>query len=256
MTLFQSCVLAIVEGFTEFLPISSTGHMILVSYFLKVQQNITLETFEVVSQVGAIAAVVVLYSKRLFEVHIIKKLIIAFIPTGIAGLLIFPYIKHFLKSPLLVASTMTLGGVCILLVEKWYAKKIISHEIKKEEEITYKEAFLLGIYQAIAIIPGVSRSGAMIIGGLTMKLERKLLTEFTFLLAVPTMILATIYTLYKKHSELIVTDLTPIIFGTCVSFVIALLVITYFLKYIRSHSFVIFGWYRIILGIILILILI
>ena len=131
MTLFQSCVLAIVEGFTEFLPISSTGHMILVSYFLKVQQNITLETFEVVSQVGAIAAVVVLYSKRLFEVHIIKKLIIAFIPTGIAGLLIFPYIKHFLKSPLLVASTMTLGGVCILLVEKWYAKKIISHEIKK-----------------------------------------------------------------------------------------------------------------------------
>lgn len=256
MTILHSFILAIVEGFTEFLPISSTGHMIVVSHFLHIKESVTLETFEVVSQVGAISAVVVLYAKKLFETAMIQKLIIAFIPTGVLGLFIFPYIKLFLTSPLLVALTMTLGGVCILVVEKWYTQKIVSDDIKKEKEISYKEAFLLGIYQAIAIIPGVSRSGAMIIGGLTMKLERKLLTEFTFLLAVPTMVIATLYTIYKKHSELVVNDIVPILFGTVVSFMVALLVITYFLKYIRSHSFAVFGWYRIIVGIILILILI
>ena len=119
----------------------------------------------------------------------------------------------------------------------------------------YRQALLLGLYQAIAIVPGVSRSGAMIIGGLTMRISRKLLTEFTFLLAVPTMVIATAYTIYKKHSELAVESITPLIFGTTISFIVALIVIQYFLTYIRSHSFKIFGWYRIILGIILIWIL-
>lgn len=255
MTLFHSLILGIIEGFTEFLPISSTGHMVLVSYFLKMPEDTALATFEIVVQVGAIAAVVVLYVKKLFEIENIKKLIVAFIPTGIIGVLIFPHIKAWLQDPLLVAFTMTLGGICILLVENWYGKKQNNKEIVDTNKITYRQAFLLGIYQAIAVVPGVSRSGAMIIGGLTMKLPRKVLTEFTFLLAVPTMVIATLYTIYKKHSELAFTDIAPIAFGTIISFIVALFVIRFFLNYIRSHSFKVFGWYRIIVGIILLTIL-
>jgi undecaprenyl-diphosphatase len=255
MILLHSLILGLVEGFTEFLPISSTGHMVLVSHFLNIPESVTLSTFEIVVQVGAIGAVIVLYFKKLFETEIIKKLIIAFIPTGIIGLLVFPHIKVWLQSSLLVAFTMLIGGILILVIENWYEKKLDNSEIKETKNITYYQAFLLGIYQAIAVIPGISRSGAMIVGGLTMKLPRKILTEFTFLLAVPTMIIATLYTIYKKHSELAFDSLTPIIFGTIISFVVALIVVRYFLNYIRSHSFKIFGWYRIIFGIILLFIL-
>jgi undecaprenyl-diphosphatase len=216
---------------------------------------VSLATFEIVTQVGAIMAVVVLYLNKLFRMDTTKKLIVAFIPTGVVGLLIFPHIKNWLQNPLLVAATMTIGGICILLVEDWYEKSGAPSHVLQTREISYKEALMLGFYQAIAVVPGVSRSGAMIIGGLTMKLPRKLLTEFTFLLAVPTMILATAYTIYKKHAEISLTDATPIIFGTFVSFIIALVVIRYFLAYIRSHSFKVFGWYRIIVGIILLTIL-
>lgn len=255
MTIFHSLILGIVEGLTEFLPISSTGHMILVSHFLKMPEGATLATFEVVSQVGAIGAVVILYCKKLFEIKMVQKLVVAFIPTGIIGVLVYPYLKAWLENPLLVAYTMTLGGVCILFVENIYEKRITQGETIETHSISYRQALLLGLYQAIAIVPGVSRSGAMIIGGLTMRISRKLLTEFTFLLAVPTMVIATAYTIYKKHSELAIESITPLIFGTTISFIVALIVIQYFLTYIRSHSFKIFGWYRIILGIILIWIL-
>lgn len=255
MSLFHSLILGIIEGVTEFLPISSTGHMVLVSHFLHVPENATLATFEIVVQLGAIMAVVVLYFKKLFEMQMIKKLIVAFIPTGVIGLLVFPHIKAWLQNPLLVAFTMTLGGICILLVENYYEKNLKENKILENASVTYKQALLLGIYQAIAVVPGVSRSGAMIIGGLTMRLPRKMLTEFTFLLAVPTMVLATLYTLLKKRHELLFTDIAPIAFGTIVSFAVALVVINYFLSYIRSHSFKIFGWYRIILGVILLCVL-
>jgi len=255
MSLFHSLILGIIEGFTEFLPISSTGHMVLVSHFLHIPESSVLSTFEIVVQVGAIAAVVVLYFKKLFDIKIIKKLIVAFIPTGIIGLVVFPHIKDWLQNPLLVAVTLTLGGICILLVENLYEKRIENGETVEISSVSYKQALMLGIYQSLAVVPGVSRSGAMIIGGLTMRLSRKILTEFTFLLAVPTMVVATLYTIYKKHSELALDSVTPILFGTFVSFVVALFVIRYFLTYIRSHSFKIFGWYRILIGIILICIL-
>lgn len=255
MTLFHSLILGIIEGLTEFLPISSTGHMVLVSHFMDMPKNAALTTFEIVVQLGAISAVIFVYIKKLFELEMIKKLIIAFIPTGLIGLLVFPHIKGWLQNPLLVAFTMTLGGICILLVENWYEKKQKNKKINEDTKLTYKDAFLLGVYQALAVVPGVSRSGAMIIGGLTMKLPRKVVTEFTFLLAVPTLVMATLYTVYKKRSELVFDDITPIVFGSLVSFTIALLVIKYFLQYIRSHSFKIFGWYRIVLGIILLVIL-
>jgi undecaprenyl-diphosphatase len=255
MTTFHALILGLIEGFTEFLPISSTGHMVLVSHFLTMENSPTLTTFEVVVQLGAIAAVIAMYIKKLLEIENIKKLIVAFIPTGIVGLVVFPYIKTWLQNPLLVAVNLTIGGIIILAVEAWYKKKLSSNAIHEANTLTYKQALLLGCYQAVAVVPGVSRSGAMIIGGLTMKLPRKLLTEFTFLLAVPTMLAASAYTLYKKHSELTFTDITPILLGSLVSFVVALIVIKYFLSYIRSHSFTVFGWYRIALGTILILIL-
>jgi undecaprenyl-diphosphatase len=255
MSLFHSLILGIIEGLTEFLPISSTGHMVLVSHFLGIKESATLMTFEVVVQIGAICAVILLYYKKLIQTGLIKKLVVAFLPTGLVGLLVFPYIKQWLQNPLLVSFTLLLGGICILLIENWYEKKIEDNEVEEIHSVTYKQALLLGCYQAIAVIPGVSRSGAMIIGGLTMKLPRKLLTEFTFLLAVPTMIIATLYTLYKKHSELTFDSIMPILLGTVVSFVVALFVIKYFLAYIRSHSFKVFGWYRIIIGIILLFVL-
>lgn len=255
MTLFDSLILGLVEGLTEFLPISSTGHMVLVSHFLKMPEGATLATFEVVSQVGAIGAVIVLYFKKLFEMQVIKKLIIAFIPTGMVGLLVYPYLKGWLQSPLLVAFSLTIGGCLILLVEHLYGNKKGVND-SHSTPLSYRQAFLLGIYQAIAVIPGVSRSGAMIIGGLTMNLSRKVLTEFTFLLAVPTMIIATAYTLYKRHGDLAIESISPLVFGTMVSFIVALIVIRYFLEYIQSHSFKIFGWYRIIVGLFLLFILI
>lgn len=255
MTTLQAILLGILEGVTEFLPISSTGHMIIASHFLDIKESVTLTTFQIVVQLGAILAVVVTYYKKLFKVEMIKKLIVAFIPTGIVGVLVFPFIKHLLGNPLLVAIMLIIGGVIILLVERRYEQQTEEGKIIEISTISYKNALLLGLFQTLAIIPGVSRSGATIIGGLLIRLSRKLLTEFTFLLAVPTMAVATLYTILKKHNELSVESLSPIIIGTIVSFAVALIVIRFILNYVRSHSFVIFGWYRIIVGIILLCIL-
>lgn len=253
MTTVQAIILGVTEGLTEFLPISSTGHMILVSHFLHVIDSVTLTTFEIVVQLGAILAVILSYHKKLFKLEIIKKLTVAFIPTGIAGVIIFPYIKHLLQNPKLVAITLTLGGIVILLVERKYKKYLERGSVNESSEISYKQAIILGCFQVLAIIPGVSRSGAIIVGGLLQKLSRKALVEFSFLLAVPTMIVATLYTLIKKHSELSAQSLSPIIIGTIVSFFVAFLVIRLALTYIRKHSFEVFGWYRIVIGIILLI---
>ncbi len=258
MTTLQAIVLGIVEGFTEFLPISSTGHMILVSHFLHIVDSATLVTYTIVVQLGAILAVVVLYYKKLFQPEMIKKLIVAFIPTGIVGVVVYPYIKYLLTGTygsIIVASMLIIGGVIILLVEKKYARDIEEGNVVEITSISYKHAAILGLFQTLAIIPGVSRSGAMIVGGLMQKLSRKVLIEFTFLLAVPTMTVATLYTLLKKHKELSLDSVSPIIIGTVVSFVVALFVIKFALGYIRKHSFNIFGWYRIVVGIILLIIL-
>lgn len=268
MTTLQSIILGTVEGFTEFLPISSTGHMILTAHFLHITQSATLATFEIVVQLGAILAVVVTYYKELCKGSVLQKLLVAFIPTGVAGLVIFPYIKHLLGSPFLVASMLIIGGIVILLVEALFAKrgkekpstKNMTKDIKSTHtddvsHITYTQALLLGSFQALAIIPGVSRSGAVIVGGLLQKIERAVLVEFTFLLAVPTMIIASLYTIVKKHNELSSDSVSPILIGTIMSFFVALLVIRFTLSYIRKHSFSIFGWYRIIVGVILVVIL-
>lgn len=254
MTISQSIILGIIEGLTEFLPISSTGHMIIVSHFLHIAESITLTTFQIVVQLGAILAVVVTYYKKLFKVNMIKKLIVAFIPTGVAGVIIFPYIKHLLENEKLVGIMLLLGGIVIIAIEKIYTKNKNDDSLDVSH-ISYKQALLLGLFQALAIVPGVSRSGAVIVGGLLQKISRKALIEFTFLLAVPTMTVATLYTILKKHNELSLDSVSPIVTGTVVSFIVALMVIRFALAYIRKRSFAIFGWYRIVVGIIILLVL-
>ena len=255
MNTLQAVILGITEGLTEFLPISSTGHLIIVSHFLKIPESVTLTTFEIVVQLGAILAVVVTYYKKLFKLDMIKKLVVAFIPTGLVGIVVYPYIKYLLQNPILVAVMLIVGGIIILFVEHRYDKHTRLGKLVPVESISYKNAFILGLYQTLAIIPGVSRSGAMIIGGLMKGLPRTLLIEFTFLLAVPTMAVATLYTILKKHRDLSVESISPILIGTIVSFIVALLVIRFALAYIRKHTFTIFGWYRIAAGIILLYIL-
>lgn len=254
MTLIHALLLGIVEGLTEFLPISSTGHLILISSLLHIPMSEFLVVFEIAIQLGAILAVVITYWEKLFSLALMKRLLIAFTPTAIIGVLIYPHIKYLLSNPLIVGCTLLLGGIIILFAENYYAKQPEKDSVYSAKDFSIKEAFILGLLQTLAIVPGVSRSGALIVGGLFMNLERKNLTEFTFLLAVPTMFAATAYSLYKNIDVVFHTStLLPLIVGGITSCVVALMVIKAFIEYIRRHSFVIFGFYRIILGIFVIL---
>ncbi|MDQ5962224.1 MAG: undecaprenyl-diphosphatase [Patescibacteria group bacterium] len=254
MTLLQSFILGVVEGLTEFLPISSTGHLVLVQTLMRIEQSQFLVTFDIAIQVGAILAVIVFYWHELWNFNLIKKLILGFIPTGIIGFTVFKYIKLLLNNPFIVVFTLFVGGIIIILAEKWYKKKL--SEVGVSSHIGYKEAFLLGLLQTLAIVPGVSRSGAIIVGGMFMRLERKALTEFTFLLAVPTMCAATLYSIYK-HPEVLTAggNLSALLIGLATSFMVALIVIKVFINYIRTRSFSVFGYYRIVLSIIAFIIL-
>ena len=211
MTSIHALILGIVEGLTEFLPISSTGHLILTSHLLQIPQTEFLIAFEIAIQLGAVLAVVCMFWKKLFTASMIKRLIVGFIPTGIAGLILYPYLKTLLSSPLIIGTMLFIGGIIILITEKLYAGWKINKTISTTQEISTLQAFYLGIYQIFAMIPGVSRSGAVIVGGLLMKLDRKTLTEFTFLLAVPTMAAATLYSFYKNMDTIVqIENLLPL----------------------------------------------
>ncbi len=251
MTSLHALYLGIIEGLTEFLPVSSTGHLILASHLLHIPDSDFMVVFEIAIQLGAIMAVVYMYWKKLFTMSTIKRLVVGFIPTGIAGFVIYPHLKVLLQSPLVVAASLFLGGIVILFVENAYYGWKENGKVILRHEVSMKEAFFLGLYQIIALIPGVSRSGAMIVGGLLMKLDRKVLTEFTFLLAVPTMAAATLYSLYKNiHVVAQVGNLETLAIGMVTSFIVATFVIKLFLDYIRKHTFVAFGFYRILIGLI------
>lgn len=254
MTIIQSILFGVVEGLTEFLPVSSTAHLIITSHLLGIAQSDEHILFEIAIQLGAISAVILMFFKKFLSFVRIKKLAFAFIPTGIAGLFIYPYLKLIFNTPIIIGFTLLVGGIIILFAEHFYAKAEREGEVEASHEITFTQAILLGCYQALAIIPGVSRSGAIIVGGLFHKMERKLLTEFTFLLAVPTMIVATAYSLYKNRDVLLSGshDTLPFLIGFASSFLVASFVIKFFLDYIKKHSFAPFGFYRIILGIIVI----
>lgn len=246
--------MGIVEGLTEFLPISSTAHLIITGQLLHIPSSEFLKTFEISIQLGAILSVVILYWKRVLNnLGLILKLAAAFIPTSIIGLIFYKLVKNFLmENNLVIAISLVLGGIIIILFENWYAKKNISEiaEDKDLNNITYKQAVILGVVQALAIIPGVSRAGATIIGGLAQGIKRKTIVEFSFLLAIPTMIAATALDLYKNPTVLVGNQLTLWIIGFVVSFITAIIGVKFLIKYVQKNNFKIFGWYRIVLGVI------
>lgn len=267
MNIFHSIILGIVEGITEFLPISSTGHMILVSALLKIPNTETLKSFEIIIQLGAILAVFILYLKEFFNLEVIKKLFIAFLPTVVIGLTVYKLIKSLLGNNLVVIVSLIVGGIVMIVVENFYTRRNqnspkLDDRLKIEEktnfnikEISYAQAFYLGLWQSVAMIPGISRSGATIIGGLLMNLKRETIVKFSFLLAVPTMAAATGLDLLKNYKDLS-GNLLNIFVGFVVSFIFAMIFIKWLLAYIQKHNFKTFGWYRIIIAIVFLLVLI
>lgn len=265
MDWIQTVIIAIVEGLTEFLPVSSTGHMIIAQNILGVESTEFVKAFTFIIQFGAILSVVCLYWKRFFRLNreplpegtpafkqlihkfdFYWKLLIAFIPAVVLGLLFNDVIDALLERVEVVAIMLVIGGVFMLFCDKIFNKGSDS------TVLTEKRAFMIGLYQCISMIPGVSRSMATIVGGMSQKLTRKNAAEFSFFLAVPTMFGATVYKLYKLFkeggSELIMNNLNTLIIGNVVAFVVALLAIKFFISFVQKYGFKAFGWYRIIVG--------
>lgn len=253
MTLLESLVLGIVEGATEFLPVSSTGHLILTSSLLGILQSDFVKTFEIAIQLGAILAVVVLYFKSFFDWRLLCKLAAAFVPTALIGLLVYPFFKSSLEgSALVVLLALLLGGVALIVFEKWYV--VSRGELEPAlapRNLSWGQAIGVGLAQAVAIIPGVSRSGATIIGGLALGINRTTIVEFSFLLAVPTMAAATALSLYKGRALAFTShEWSVLAVGFAAAFAVALASIHLLLSYVRHHSFTAFGIYRILLSLI------
>lgn len=245
MTIWEAIIIAIVEGITEFLPISSTGHMIITESVLKMQSADFTKLFIVNIQFGAILSVVVLYWKRFFQsLDFYFKLFVAFIPAAIIGFLLGDKIDALLDNVIVVAIALVLGGVILIFVDKWF-----KHANSTEPQpISYGKAVVIGFFQCIAMIPGVSRSAATIIGGLTQKLNRKNAAEFSFFLAVPTMLAASAYKLFKNHDAINSNNIQILIIGNIVAFIVAMLAIKGFISFLTKYGFKAFGYYRIILG--------
>jgi len=254
MSIIQAIIIAIVEGITEFLPISSTGHMIITSSLMGINDDQFTKTFEVAVQLGAILAVVVLYWKKFFDFsrwQFYLKLIVAVIPALLLGFLFSDYIDQLLESPTVGAITMLAGGVFLLFIDKAFNH----HPIDREEDISFGRAFIIGIWQCLAMIPGLSRSAASIIGGMQQKLTRRLAAEFSFFLAVPTMMAATGYTLLKEYKNIHSEQVQLLVIGNVVAFIVAILAIKFFIGFLQKHGFRLFGIYRIVTGIILLVLI-
>lgn len=265
MDLISTIVIAIVEGLTEFLPVSSTGHMIIAQNILGVESTEFVKAFTFIIQFGAILSVVVLYWKRFFKLnktplpadasplkkflHVYDfywKLLVAFIPAAVLGLLFSDAIDAMLERVEVVAVTLVLGGIFMLYCDKLFNKG------SEDTPLTERRAFMVGLFQCISMIPGVSRSMATIVGGMQQRLTRKAAAEFSFFLAVPTMFAATLYKMYKLlkdgGTQMITDNMTTLIVGNVVAFVVALLAIKFFIAYVTKYGFKAFGWYRIIVG--------
>ncbi len=244
---FQAAILGIVEGLTEFLPISSTAHLMLTLNFLGLEPTNFTKTFEIAIQLGAILAVVVLYwDKLLINAQIFKRVALAFIPTGIIGLICYRFVvDELLENHAIALAALFIGGIAMILLEKLLGDK------KTEEidlaQISYQQCVLIGVFQAIAIIPGVSRAAATILGGMILGLPRKAAVEFSFLLAVPTMTAATALALYKNIGEFTHDQLGSLTVGFVTSLIVAILAIKFLLRFIRTHTFIPFGIYRMVL---------
>lgn len=249
MTILNSIILGIVEGFTEFLPISSTAHLILSSKLLGIATSDFLKSFEIIIQLGAIGSVVFLYFKTFLKNWGLNaKVIIAFIPTAIFGLVFYSLIKNTFITNLMVSVwALLLGGIFIIFFENKHKEK--ENHISNLDAITHSKAFLIGCCQALSIIPGISRAGATIIGGMAIGVKRTIIVEFSFLLAVPTMLAATGLDLIKNYSLFSSSDWKILIIGFVISFIIATASIKFLLNYIKSNNFISFGMYRIAIAI-------
>ena len=253
MNYFQAFIIAVIEGLTEFLPISSTGHMMLGTAMLGIEATPFVKLFTIAIQLGAILSVVVLYYKRFlksFDFYI--KLLVAFIPAAIFGLLLGDYIDAALENILGVAIALFVGGIILLFVDTWFKH----NSLHEEKDITLPRAFKVGLFQCLAMWPGMSRSASTIVGGMTQGLTRQTAAEFSFFLAVPTMFAATAKKLldfYKDGLVLNSHEISILAFGNVVAFVVALLAIKSFIGFLNKHGFKGFGWYRIIVGGVLIL---
>lgn len=257
MSILDAIIIAVVEGITEFLPISSTGHMIITQKLLRVEASEFTRMFTVGIQLGAILAVLVLYWKKFVAPlrggnwNFYGKLIVAVVPALVLGFIFSDAIDELLDSALVVALTMIAGGFILLVIDRYFRKETI----QTEEQVSYLNALLIGFWQCIAMIPGVSRSAASIIGGMQQNLSRKLAAEFSFFLAVPTMAAATGYKLYKGYDTISSGDIKLFIVGNAVAFIVAVLAIRFFIGFLQKHGFRLFGYYRIIGGIILLVLI-
>ena len=272
LTMFETIVIAIVEGLTEFLPVSSTGHMIIAQNVLGVESTEFVKAFTFIIQFGAILSVVILYWKRFFRLNrtpapegasfvrrllhkydFYWKLLVAFIPAAVLGLLCSDAIDAMLESVTVVAVMLIVGGVFMLFCDRIFNKG------SEQTELTEKRAFLIGLFQCISMIPGVSRSMATIVGGMAQRLTRKAAAEFSFFLAVPTMFAATVYKLAKLlmegGPEILRENLAALIVGNVVAFIVALLAIKFFIAFVTKYGFKAFGWYRIIVGAVILILL-
>ncbi|MBP9855638.1 MAG: undecaprenyl-diphosphate phosphatase [Candidatus Omnitrophica bacterium] len=247
MTIIDIIILGIVEGITEFLPVSSTGHLILTAKYLGYPQTEFLKSFEIFIQLGAILAVIVLYGRTLFrKKEVWTRVLAAFIPTAVIGFLLYKLIKNYLfESPMLIAWSLFWGGVVIIIFDLFHKEE--NSKIDTIEGISHRTAVIIGLCQTVAIIPGVSRSAASILGGLMMGIKRKTVVEFSFLLAVPTILAATCYDLLKSSKNLSFDQSGYFALGFFVSFIVALISIKFLLRYIQHFNFIPFGIYRILL---------
>ena len=252
MTLIQSIIIAIIEGITEFLPISSTGHMIIASTLMKINNDEFVKTFEICIQIGAIMAIMLMYVKKFLSgLNIYFKLMVAFLPTAIIGFLAYDIIKSYLFNPIVVATSLILGGIILIFIDQKVENQQTT--VLEIESISYKNAFLIGLFQCISMIPGVSRAAATIIGGIFNGLNKKQATEFSFLLAVPTMLAASSYDLLKTNIHFNSQEIMILGLGLVIAFVTAWITVKFFLKFISHYGFKHFVYYRIVIGIIFLL---
>lgn len=255
MNYLQAIILAIIEGLTEFLPVSSTGHMIIGTALMNMEPTPFVKLFTIVIQLGTILSVLVLYFKRFFKsLNFYYKLVVAAIPASILGLVLNDFIDSLLESPLMVAVMLVVGGVILLFVDKWFNKP----SIENSDEISYKQSFIIGLYQCLALIPGTSRSASTIVGGMTQNLTRKAAAEFSFFLAIPMMLGASVVKLYKFMKEghtFSNQEINLLIVGNVVGFIVAIIAIKTFINILTKHGFKAFGWYRIVVGLIILALL-
>lgn len=247
MDVWQAIFLGIIEGITEFLPISSTGHLILATEALGIPHTEFQKSFEIIIQLGAILAVISLYWRAFLNLETVKKLVVAFVPTAVIGLTLYSFIKTYLiGNPAVVVWALALGGVALIAFELLHKERVAA--VAEVKDMSYKQAVLVGLAQALAVIPGVSRSAATILGGLALGLKRTTIVEFSFLLAVPTMIAATGLDIVRTNASFSVDELGLLAAGFISSFLVAMLAIKLLLGFVRTHTFIGFGVYRIALA--------